>query len=296
VTPSPLVPSPAAPILVIDSSLAGLGVVRALKDRLPDEKFLFFADLARAPYAQRSPERVVSFVKQICRRVERYRPKHVLITCDVAGAVAVMALRQRLAPIPVSGMIDPAARALAECVQNERPTLGIFAGNWTIEQRTLERAIFRRRTKCSLYFRTTPALDAIINEGRSVEDPLLLMAATQYLEQLIDKGAEAILLANTALASVRRTIQALAGDEIRIVDAARTTAEDVARRLQRLSLSRPTPLTPHETPVQWFVTDESPEIFDRAERLAGFELPPPTIVGLDELDALGPDPRLRSTG
>ncbi len=286
-----------SPILILDTSLSGLSLVYQLRQRMPEERFAFFADLARAPYAYRSPERIEIFVEQIVRRVERLKAKYVLLACDICSATALSSLRQQLGSIPVSGIIDPAARAAVETTGNsDRPTIGIFAGNWTIENRVLERAIFRRRTKCSLFFRPAIGLESLINEGRSVEDPLVMMAAEQYLQQMIDKGCETILLASTALATVRRTIQMLAGEEINVVDSVRATADDVTRRIRRLRLSRPTPLNANEKLISWFLTDESPEIFDRAERIAGFELPPPTIVGLDELDSLAPNPRLRSTG
>lgn len=286
-----------SPILVVDSSLAGMTTVRALRERLPNERIVFFGDLARGPYAHRSPERVCLFVEQIVRRVDRLKPKYVLLACDVAGTVAVTSLRQRLGEIAVTSTIDPAARAAVEAAGDaDRPTLGVIASNWTIERRALERAIFRRRTKCQLFLRPAPALEAIINEGRSVEDPLLVLAIGQYLNQLLDKGCEVVLLASSAVASVRRTIQSMAGDEVRVVDGTRATADDVARRLGRLRLLRPPQLAEPARPVEWFLTDESPELFDRAERLAGFELPPPTIVGLDEFDvALPGDPRMRST-
>lgn len=288
-----------APILVIDSSLAGLGVVRALRERLPDERFVFFGDLARAPYAHRSPDRVVRFVEQICRHVDRIRPKHVLLTCDVAGAMALDALRDRLGTLAVTGTMDPAARAAAEATGTSRfPTIGVFASHWTIDNHTLERAIRRRRTKCNIYSRATPSLEALVNEGRSVEDPLLRLAARQYVESLARRGCEVILLASTPLASIRRLIQSIAGEGVRVVDATRATAEDVARRLGRrrlLNLTRP--LNDAERELEWFLSDDSPEIFDRAERLIGAGLRAPTLVGLDELDPIRLEPAaLRQAG
>lgn len=288
-----------SPILVIDSSLAGLGVVRALRDRLPDERFVFFGDLARAPYAHRSPDRVCRFVEQICHHVDSIRPKHVLLTCDVAGSTAAAALRERLGEVAVTNTIDPAARAAVEVTGHLRcPTIGVFAGHWTIEHRTLERAIVRRRTKCYIYSRATPSLEALVNEGRSIEDPLVRLAARQYVEQLVRKGCDVILLASTPLASIRRLIQAIAGEHVKVVDATRATAEDVARRLgRRRMLNMTRPLTEAERELEWFLSDDSPEIFDRAERLAGAGLPRPTVVGLDELEPISIAPReLRQAG
>lgn len=286
-----------SPILVLDTSLAGLSLVYQLRQRLPEEKLVFFADLARAPYAYRSPERIERFVEQILRRVDRVKPKYILLACDVCSATVLPSLRRQLGTLPVSGVVDPAARAAVETTGNsDRPTIGIFASNWMIEHRVLERAIFRRRTKCSLFFRPALALEALINEGRGIEDPLVMMACEQYLQQMLDKGCQTVLLGSSPLTVVRRTFQMLAGDDVSVVDAIRATADDVEKRLKRLRLLRPPAIQPTEQPISWFLTDESPEIFDRAERIAGFQLPPPIIVSLDELDSHGPDPLLRSTG
>ena len=43
------------PIGVFDSGIGGLTVVRALRDRLPNETIVYLGDTARVPYGPKSP-------------------------------------------------------------------------------------------------------------------------------------------------------------------------------------------------------------------------------------------------
>jgi glutamate racemase len=276
-----------APIVIIDSSLGGLCVVRHLRELLPAEPIVFFGDLARAPYSHRSPERVVQFVQQvICYLQQSIVPKHVLLTCDVASAVALAGARQQvMGGASVTGVLDPAARAAVEVTGTaDRPIIGaLAASNAVIESRALERALIRRRTRAKLVCRPAPLLQHIVEDGRAGDDPVLLAAAQQYLSLLLPRNVEVVLLASASLAPLRSQFASLAGKDIIVIDAARACAEDVARRLERSRLQLH-PGTTHDADLSWYLTDESPAIFDRAERLAGILLPPPRIVSVEDLE------------
>lgn len=275
-----------APILILDSSLGGLSVVRHLRELLPAEPIAFFGDLARAPYSHRSPERVVQFVQQVlCYLQQTLTPKHVLLTCDVASAVALAGARQQvIGGASVTGVLDPAARAAVEVTgQSERPIIGaLAASNAVIESRALERALARRRTRAKLVCRPAPLLQHIVEDGRCGEDPVLLAAAQHYLSQLMPRNVEVVLLASASLAPLRTQFASMAGKDVTVIDAARACAEDVARRLERSRLLHPS--AEQEAELTWYLTDESPAIFDRAERIAGMLLPPPRIVGIEALE------------
>ena len=54
-----------SPIVVLDSGLGGLTVVRALLKALPAEQIVYFGDTARLPYGTKSAGTVATFVSQI---------------------------------------------------------------------------------------------------------------------------------------------------------------------------------------------------------------------------------------
>ncbi|MET5020396.1 glutamate racemase, partial [Burkholderia pseudomallei] len=57
--PDTRAPSARAPIRVFDSGLGGLSVLRAVRDRLPDEALVYVADSRHAPYGPRDDVLIV---------------------------------------------------------------------------------------------------------------------------------------------------------------------------------------------------------------------------------------------
>jgi len=82
-----------SPIVVIDSGLGGLTVVRAMREVLPDEDILYFGDTARLPYGSKTGPTVTAFVQQIIGYLRHTEPKHVVIACNTASALALTAVR-----------------------------------------------------------------------------------------------------------------------------------------------------------------------------------------------------------
>ena len=75
-----------SPIVVLDSGLGGLTVVRALRQVLPGENILYFGDTARLPYGSKTAVTISSFVQQIIAYLRPHHPKHVVIACNTATA------------------------------------------------------------------------------------------------------------------------------------------------------------------------------------------------------------------
>src|SRR3954454_22109248 len=84
--------SPSTPIVVLDSGLGGLTVARALREVLPMEDVLYFGDTARLPYGSKAPATIQTFVKQIISYLRPLQPKHVIIACNTATALALPAV------------------------------------------------------------------------------------------------------------------------------------------------------------------------------------------------------------
>src|ERR1044071_3026284 len=106
--------SPESPIVVLDSGLGGLTVVRALRGVLPHDDILYFGDTARLPYGSKSAATVTTFVTQIIRYLRPHRPKHVVIACNTATALAMPRIRGDFPELSISGVIEPGARAAIE--------------------------------------------------------------------------------------------------------------------------------------------------------------------------------------
>src|SRR3954468_11223241 len=94
-----------APIVVLDSGLGGLTVARALRAVLPQEDIIYFGDTARLPYGSKTAGTVSQFVRQIIAYLRPMGPKHVVIACNTATALALPAASTAFPELSISGVI-----------------------------------------------------------------------------------------------------------------------------------------------------------------------------------------------
>jgi glutamate racemase len=296
---APTAPSPAnSPIVVLDSGLGGLTVARAIREVLPLEDIVYFGDSARVPYGAKSPETVTTFVRQIIAYTRPLKPKHVVIACNTATALAMPGVRASFPDLSVSGVIEPGSRsAVMAAGSRQVPTIGVLATEATVRSRAYAAAIHRKRTQARVIQQPAPILVPLIEEGRHLNDPLVKLALRQYLQPMIDHRMNVLVLGCTHYPVLRPLIERMVGPAIPVIDSARLCAEDVTRRLMAQGLLRggPSGLTSLADSLavvgsfRCFVSDD-PERFARlAPRFLGMNIPPPTLVTPDELHAISPE-------
>lgn len=279
-----------SPIVVLDSGLGGLTVVRAIRRLLPAEDILYFGDTARVPYGSKSAATVTGFVRQIITYLLPYEPKHVVIACNTATAVALPVLEAEFPGISMSGVVEPGARAAVEAAGDmPRPAIGVIGTEATIRSGAYERAIAQRRPDASVYCRATPLLVPIIEEGRRSDDPLVMLALRQYLEPLMEQRIAVLVLGCTHYPIYRDAICDITGRRVAVIDSADKCAEDVRRRLLAARALRrgdgPT------GDLRCFVTDDTPRFGVLAARFLGMRIDQATWVSTDDLHALSAAPQ-----
>lgn len=271
-----------SPIVVLDSGLGGLTVVRALRRALPQEDIVYFGDTARVPYGSKSATTVTGFVRQIINYLLPFDPKHVVIACNTATAHSLSAARAEFPCLPISGVIEPGAHAAIEAAGSRlRPRIGIIGTEGTIRSGAYERAIRRHRPEALLICHATPLLVPIIEEGRCAADPLVGMAMEQYLRPLLEEKLDVLVLGCTHYPCYKELIARMAGPQVAVIDSADKCAEDVQRRLRAGQLQRGD--RAESGYLRCFVTDNSPRFSSLAARFLGLKIQPPTLVGTDEL-------------
>ena len=265
---------------MIDSGLGGLTVVRALQALLPQEQILYFADTARAPYGGRSPEAVIGFARQIVRHLADFQPKHYLLACNTVTALALPALRAEFADLSFSGVIEPTARAAVEAAGGKpMPLFAVLATEATIRSRAYERALARRRNKAMVLLRPAAVLVPMIEEGRDGSDPLVRLALRQYLQPLLTRKIDVLVLGCTHFQVLRPTIEAIVGQSVPVVDASERSAEDVARRLRSAGKLKEGGVGS----LRCMVSDDPVRFRQLASKLAGLTVGEPDRVPIDDL-------------
>ncbi|MEM1423027.1 MAG: glutamate racemase [Planctomycetota bacterium] len=243
------------PIGVFDSGVGGLSVLRAMRERLPDERFVYLGDTARVPYGTKSAETVRRYAINAAGFFEDRGVKTLVVACNSASSVALDALRERWGDRPVIGVIEPGARASAAAGSD----VLVLATEATVASGAYERAI--RGTRPDARVRTIAAtlLVALAEEGWTA-GPTVEAVVRDVLSGVVEEAVPAcVLLGCTHFPLLADAIGRVLGRGVRIVDSARTTADEVARVLDERGLA---------CPNDDRAGDESLCVTDGAERFA----------------------------
>ena len=119
------------PIGVFDSGVGGLSVLNALREALPHERFVYFADTGHAPYGERGDAFVAERSDTVARQlVELHRIKALVVACNTATAAAIHRLRAGHPALPVVG-VEPALKPAVALSRTGR--IAVLATRVTVE-------------------------------------------------------------------------------------------------------------------------------------------------------------------
>lgn len=215
------------PIGIFDSGIGGLTVFHAIADALPGESLVYLGDSARVPYGTKSPETVIRYARQAARYLEAHAAKLLVVACNTASAVAIEPLSEAL-EIPVIGVIEPGARAAVEATKGR---IGVIATEGTVRSGAYSREIHRIDSSIDVIESACPLFVPLAEEGWGDTD-VCRQVAEIYLEPLVRRDIDTLVLGCTHYPILRNTIAGVVGSSITIIDSAVTTANLVRATLR----------------------------------------------------------------
>src|ERR1700747_928065 len=123
---------------VFDSGIGGLTVVKALRDRLPQEPIVYLGDTARVPYGPKSPQTVQRYALELAHMLIQKNAKALIVACNTVSSVALPLLTRKFS-VPVIGVIEPGARAALQATRNRH--VGVIGTRATIRSAACEHAL-----------------------------------------------------------------------------------------------------------------------------------------------------------
>jgi glutamate racemase len=128
--------SSARPLLIFDSGVGGLSVLRPIRKLLPSAPIVYVADSAGYPYGTKSFNQIEARVPALLGRLaERFDPELVVIACNTASTIALDAVRAAL-DLPIVGTV-PAIKPAAE--QSTTRVIGVLGTDATVRQPYVDR-------------------------------------------------------------------------------------------------------------------------------------------------------------
>jgi len=216
------------PIAVFDSGLGGLTVLRALRARLPQEDFFYFADTRFLPYGDR-PE---SFLKErgvlIARAIEARGAKALVIACNTATAAAAEAIRAAI-KLPVVAL-EPGVKPAVALTKSG--VIGVLATTRTLHSERFQRLVGQHAAGYRVIAQACPGLAEAIEQTGAASPPVAALL-DGFIAPLAAAGADVVVLGCTHYPLVAEAIAARLPAGVKLLD----TGEPVARQLDRLLLA-----------------------------------------------------------
>lgn len=223
------------PIGVFDSGIGGLTVAASLQRLLPAESIFYIGDTARVPYGGKSRGTVERYSVEIGELLLAERAKMIVVACNTASALGVPRM-QEIFRVPVLGVVVPGAKAAVSSSRNK--TIGVIGTRATIASGAYERAIHEIDPSARIHSAACPLLVPLIEEGL-FEDSVTDQILRRYLEPLLSKGIDTLVLGCTHYPLLKPAIARIAGSGVSLVDSAENCALAVRNLLLEADLSAP---------------------------------------------------------
>lgn len=274
--------SQSQPIGVFDSGVGGLTVLKHLIHSMPGEEFVYLGDTARVPYGNKSPETIRHYTRQCVNFLLSFDVKAIVIACNTASALA-LDLARNISPVPVIGMIHPAAVSAVE--QSITKKIGIIGTRATIGSLAYEHEIRNvaesKGLNIEVYAKACPLFVPLAEEDFGYH-PSAAMIAHEYLHEFLALGIDILVLGCTHYPLLKDLIGKTLPD-ISLIDCGETAAKELCNVLQ---IEEQTPTG--ELPIVRLFTTDSVHAFSFiAKRCIGFALPDPIRISLETLEEQG---------
>jgi glutamate racemase len=211
---------------IFDSGIGGLTVAKAVQQALPTERLLSFGDGAHVPYGERSTEQILSFSTAITEFLLAHDSKLIVIACNTASAAALAALRERFPVVPFVGM-EPAVKPAAEHTRSG--VVGVLATVSTVQSAVFASVVARFAQGVQVIQQACPELVRQIEVG-AFDTPRTEAMLRGWLEPMLERGIDALVLGCTHYPIVRPLIERIVGPGVRVID----PAPAIARRVQHI--------------------------------------------------------------
>lgn len=223
-----------APIGVFDSGVGGISVLRHLRTELPGENFCYVADSGNAPYGIRDSLFIRERAFAVADFLLEQGVKALVVACNTATAAAVAELRSRYS-IPVIAM-EPGIKPAVALSRSK--VIGVLATAGTLESARFFSLVSRHAGDAEVITQPCPGLVEAI-EANALNSAATLSLLQGYLQPLLERNVDAIVLGCTHYPFLHEQIASLVGEQVAIIETGAAVARELKRRLLQHALVTP---------------------------------------------------------
>jgi glutamate racemase len=241
---------------IIDWGIGGIGVYKALKERLGDVPVAYFSDTGATPYGKMSKRDLIERLDQVIAFLKGQGAANIVIACN-AASTAIAYLDKT--GVTIEGVIDSAVKLT---VRSRPKRLGLIGGRRTILSGVYRKAFATKGIKVEQ--RIAQPLSGLIEAG-DISSDMLRSAAMHILTPL--KNCSHILLACTHYPAIENLLAEYVSSDTIFID----PANEVVKIVERLKW-------PQERDDVFFTTGDPATMKGSARKAFGVEIPLPIKI------------------
>ena len=241
--------------------MGGLSVLKALRNALPQENFVYVADSAHAPYGNQPHRFIEQRASAMVQFLHMVGTKAIVVACNTATVIAVEALRSACA-LPIVAM-EPAIKPAV--LMTKSGIIGVLATARTLESAMIAKLCHQYGQALRIILMPCPGLVEQVERGDLASAATRALLA-QYIDPLLAQGADTIVLGCTHYVFLASLIRELVGPAVAIVESSAAVARQLQRRIDPAATSNS---ADERGQVRFFTTGSSVQARDLFSRLWG---------------------------
>lgn len=219
------------PIGIFDSGIGGLSIAGRIRELMPNESLIYIADSLYAPYGEKSE----GFIYARCQKIVEFLigrgVKAIVIACNTATVSTIEKLRENYS-IPIIG-VEPGVKPAS--LNSLSGVIGVLATSQTLKSESFNKLTLVNSVNANIELQACPGLVEQV-ESLKLKCAETVSLVEKYLEPLINKGVDNIVLGCTHYAFLAPIIREIVGPDIQIITTDLAVAREARRRLEELEL------------------------------------------------------------
>lgn len=243
---------------LFDSGVGGLTVLREMVKNFPDHSFAYLGDTARLPYGTKSQETLERYVQQNIEFLKRQQVDLVISACHTASSTLLKKDFKSL-DVPIFEVITPSCKEALKASTNK--SIGIMGTLSTVRSEIYPQTLKKLSPEVQVFQQACPLLVPLVESGW-IQDSVTDQILKRYLNPLLEKGVDSIILGCTHYPLLSEPISKICGPAVTLIDPAQTLASHLSQTFaNNFEKSKPQ--------IEVFLTDHSPHFLEHSKGLMG---------------------------
>jgi len=219
------------PIGFFDSGVGGTTIWKEMIKILPNENSIYLADSINAPYGKKTKKEIVALSEKNTEYLLQLNCKLIVVACNTATTNAISHLRNKYA-IPFIG-IEPAIKPAA--LETKTKSIGILATQGTLSSELFTKTSGTFAKDVEVVEQVGKGLVELIEAGE-IDSPLMDKLLAKYLEPMLEKHIDHLILGCTHYPYLISKIKKIVGNDVQIIDSGFAVSKQIKNVLQQNNL------------------------------------------------------------